>query len=64
MTHYTNDATTKQWILTASVDGNMVDFECIINSDNEPDFWTCQELAQNHGCEFWMVDELQIESIA
>ena len=48
----------KKWILTASTDGNMVDFETIIESDTEPGFWECYELAALHGCEYFDVQEV------
>lgn len=47
----------KKWYLTASTDGNMIDFETIIESDTEPDFWTCYDLAASHECEFFSVTE-------
>lgn len=47
----------KKWILTCSVDAVEIDYEEIITSDTEPDFWTCDEIAQAHGCDFWTVDE-------
>ena len=63
MKHYTNKANTKQWLLTASIDGNLVDFETIIEQENEPDFWTCYDLAQDHGCDFFHVEQLETEAI-
>lgn len=48
----------KKWILTASTDGNMIDFETVIESDTEPDFWTCYNLAALHECEFFNVTEV------
>ena len=47
----------KKWILTCSIDAVDIDYEEIITSDTEPDFWTCDEIAQEHGCDFWTVDE-------
>jgi len=47
----------KKWILTCSIDAVDIDYEEIITSDTEPDFWTCSEIAQAHGCDFWTVDE-------
>lgn len=49
----------KKWILTASRDGNNVDFEKIIESETEPGFWECYELADAAGCLFWSVDEME-----
>ena len=59
----TKPETTKQWILTASIDGNMVDYEEIIESENEPDFWTCYNIAYDHGCDFFSIEELETEVI-
>jgi hypothetical protein len=49
--------TTKTWLLTCSVDGVNVDFECVINSDIEPGFWECYTIAQAHGCDFFNICE-------
>lgn len=49
--------TMKKWIFTASIDGNLIDYETIIESDTEPDFWTCYNLAAEHGCTFFSVTE-------
>ena len=47
----------KKWILTCSIDAVDIDYEEILTSDTEPDFWTCNDIAQEHGCDFWTVDE-------
>ena len=49
--------TMKKWIFTASIDGNLINYETIIESDTEPDFWTCYNLAAEHGCSFFDVME-------
>ena len=49
----------KQWLLVCSTDGNKIDWTTVINSDSEPDFWTCYDLATSHGCEFFTVDEAE-----
>lgn len=48
----------KKWLLTASVDGVNIDYEEIIESNDEPGFWTCYEIAEAHGCDFFSVDEI------
>lgn len=48
----------KKWLLTCSVDGNEIDYEEIIESDEEPGFWECNDIAQDHGCELWSLGEL------
>lgn len=48
----------KKWLFTASVDGVSIDFETIIKSDKEPDFWTCYKIAENHNCIFWTIEEI------
>lgn len=47
----------QKWILTASTDGVNIDFETVIESDREPSFWECYELAAAHGCEYFTVAE-------
>lgn len=59
MKHYTDNKET-QWLLVASTDGNMVDYEEIIISEEEPDFWTCYEIAEKHGCGFFHVEQLEV----
>ncbi len=53
----------KYWLLTASADANLVDYEEIMQSETEPDFWTCYELAEAHGCEFFHIDEINAEDV-
>ena len=48
----------KKWQLTASTDGNMIDYSEIIESETEPGFWTCYNIASAHGCEFFTVEEV------
>ena len=47
----------KKWLFTASVDAVDIDFETIIESEEEPGFCECEELAQENGCEWWSVEE-------
>ena len=49
----------KKWILTASRDGINIDYEKIIESDTEPGFWECYELAYAAGCPYFTIDELE-----
>lgn len=46
----------KTYFLTCSVDGVNVDFDMVILSETEPDFWTCEKIAREHGCIFWTID--------
>ena len=48
----------KKWLLTCSVDAVDVDFETVLFSEEEPSFWTCNDIAQTNGCDFWTVCEL------
>ena len=48
----------KKWILTASVDAVNIDYETIIESETEPTFWECHEIAQDHGCDYWSLEEV------
>lgn len=48
-----------KWLLTCSVDAIGIDYETIIESDTEPDFWTCYEIANAHGCEWFYITEVK-----
>lgn len=48
----------KTWELTASIDGANIDFATLIDSDTEPDFWTCYNIADAHGCPYFSVSEV------
>jgi len=62
MKHYTTTpAENPQWLLIASTDGAYIDYEEIIESDTEPDFWQCYAIAEAHGCDFFHVDRLESE---
>ena len=50
-----------QWLLTCSVDAVDIDYEEIIESDDEPGFWDCDAIANEHGCEWWSIDVLEDE---
>ena len=47
----------KQWLLTCSIDAVDIDYEQIIESETEPGFWECEEIAEEHGCEWWSLEE-------
>ena len=48
----------KKWELTASIDGNMLDYSEILESETEPDFWSCYDIAAAHGCPYFNVSEV------
>ena len=48
----------KKWEIVMSKDGNDIDAVEIAESENEPGFWECYEIAEKHGCELWYVDEI------
>ena len=48
----------KKWLLTASVDAIDIDFETVIESETEPGFWTCCHIAEEHGCEWWSIEQI------
>ena len=50
----------KKWSLACSIDGGMIDYEEVIESEKEPDFWTCHEIAEEHDCELWVIEEVKI----
>lgn len=49
----------KNWRITCSVDAIDIDYETIIQSENEPDWLVCNDIASQHGCEWWIVDEIE-----
>lgn len=49
----------KTWYFTASRDGIDIDYSATLHSDAEPDFWTCYDLAAQHGCTFWDIEPAQ-----
>ena len=49
----------KKWWLTCSVDAVDIDYETIIESEKEPDFWTCENIARENGCEWWSIEEVK-----
>lgn len=51
----------KKWILTASSDAVNIDFETVIKSRKEPDFWTCYDIATANGCEYFYLTEAETE---
>ena len=48
----------KRWILKCSVDASQIDYEEVIESEKEPDIWTCTHIAEEHGCKWWSIEEV------
>lgn len=48
----------KKWRLTASEDGNEIDFETVIEAEEEPSFWWCYITAGEQGCNFFTIEEV------
>jgi len=48
----------KKWRLTCSVDAIDIDYETILFNRKEPDFLTCENIAQSNGCSFWTIEEV------
>lgn len=48
----------KRFYFCASRNAVGIDFECIIEADEIPDFWTQYELADINGCEFFDCTEM------
>lgn len=46
-----------KWLLDCSIDASMIDYSEVLESDLEPDFWTCYDIANEHRCEFWTLSE-------
>lgn len=51
-----------QWLLMCSTDAVYVNFEQVIQSESEPDWWYCQEIAEENGCEWWCLEKLTEET--
>lgn len=48
-----------KWLLECSIDAIMVDYSEVLESDGEPGYWVCQEIAEANGCAFWTVSEIE-----
>ena len=48
----------KHYNLICSKDEINVDFEMVIESETEPDYWTCYNIAEKHNCPYFYLDEL------
>lgn len=48
----------RKWFLKCSVDCSQVDYEEVIESEKEPDIWTCTHIAEEHGCKWWSLEEV------
>ena len=49
----------RAFYLECSADAIDIDYSEVIYSEIEPDFWTCEDTAEAHGCEYWTLDEEQ-----
>lgn len=49
----------KKWLLECSIEAIDIDHEEIIESETEPDFWTCYGIATEHDCGFWTISEME-----
>ena len=47
----------RAFYLECSIEAIDVDYSEVIYSESEPDFWTCQNIADAHDCEYWTLDE-------
>lgn len=48
----------KKWYIVCSKDAIDIDYEEIIESENEPEFWELYEIAEKHDCEWFACDEI------
>lgn len=46
-----------KWLLTCSKDAIEIDFETVIESETEPGFWECYDIASRNGCEFFSIEQ-------
>lgn len=51
-------ASMKSWTLTCSIDGIDIDYETVIENETEPDYWMCDGIAQENGCDYWTIEEV------
>ncbi len=49
----------RKWEIVMSKDGIDIDAVEIIKSESEPGYWTCDAIAQDHGCDWWYVAEIE-----
>ena len=47
----------KKWNIICSIDAVNIDYETVIESKSEPNWWICENIAREHGCEWWFVEE-------
>lgn len=48
----------KKYILTLSKNAISIYKQITIESDREPDFWRCYNLAQRNNCDFFYITEV------
>ena len=48
----------RKWRIVCSTDADNIDYEEVIASDDAPDFWTCNSIAESHDCKFFDVTEI------
>lgn len=51
----------KKWYVACSKDAAEIDYEEVIESENEPGFWELYEIAENNNCEWFTCNELEGE---
>lgn len=51
----------KKWEIVCSIDGDLVDYSEIVESETEPEFWEQFEIAEKHDCEWFTCNELEDE---
>ena len=49
-----------KWRIICSRDADEIDYEEIISSEAEPDFWTCHDIAEKHGCDYFIVEMVEV----
>lgn len=48
-----------KWLLMCSKDAVYVDFEQVLESEKEPGFWECENIAKENGCEWWSLERVK-----
>ena len=49
-----------KWRIICSRAADEIDDEEIISSEAEPNFWTCHDIAEKHGCDYFIVEMVEV----
>lgn len=49
----------KKWLIECSTAAIDIDYSTVIESETEPTWCDCENIAREHGCEWWMCEEIK-----